>query len=157
MSTWLRARHQANGDRRCGQGPGLAVGTAAVLFLHSVPDGGSDIMLEAACMLAGAVVGAWPPPARSNRRGTRISRRESRTAPAANTIAASVTTTTTLAASMVIPIFSITSLKAISLPTGLPVRRWRGYHWRLNTATVGDQPVAAVQPYLRSRCRAGRR
>jgi len=36
----------------------LAVGAAAVLFLRSVPVGGSDIMLEAACVAAGAVMGA---------------------------------------------------------------------------------------------------
>jgi hypothetical protein len=38
--------------------PVLAVGCAAVLFLHSVPTGGSDIALELACVLAGAVMGA---------------------------------------------------------------------------------------------------
>jgi hypothetical protein len=38
--------------------PVLAVGVAAVLFLHSVPLGGSDIALEAACVLAGALMGA---------------------------------------------------------------------------------------------------
>jgi hypothetical protein len=36
----------------------LAVSAAAVLFLPSVPVGGSDIMLEAACVAAGAVMGA---------------------------------------------------------------------------------------------------
>ncbi len=38
--------------------PVLAVGVAAVLFLHSVPLGGSDIALELACVLAGATMGA---------------------------------------------------------------------------------------------------
>ena len=37
--------------------PVLAVGCAAVLFLHSIPGGGSDIMLELTCVLAGAVMG----------------------------------------------------------------------------------------------------
>ncbi len=38
--------------------PVLAVGCAAVLFLHSVPAGGNDVALELACVLAGAVMGA---------------------------------------------------------------------------------------------------
>jgi len=38
--------------------PVLAVGVAAVLFLHSVPLGGNDIALELACVLAGAAMGA---------------------------------------------------------------------------------------------------
>ena len=38
--------------------PVLAVGAAAVMFLHSVPVGGSDLVLEAACVLAGAAMGA---------------------------------------------------------------------------------------------------
>ena len=38
--------------------PVLAVGVAAVLFLHSVPLGGHDIALEVACVLAGALMGA---------------------------------------------------------------------------------------------------
>ena len=38
--------------------PVLAVGAAAVLFLHSVPLGGNDIRLEAACVLTGAAMGA---------------------------------------------------------------------------------------------------
>ena len=38
--------------------PVLAVGAAAVLFLHSVPLGGNDIALELACVLAGAAMGA---------------------------------------------------------------------------------------------------
>ena len=38
--------------------PVLAVGVAAVLFLHSVPLGGSDVALELACVLAGAAMGA---------------------------------------------------------------------------------------------------
>ena len=38
--------------------PVLAVGAAAVLFLHSVPVGGSDIALELLGVLAGAAMGA---------------------------------------------------------------------------------------------------
>lgn len=38
--------------------PVLAVGCAAVLFLHSVPTGGNDIALELVCVSAGAVMGA---------------------------------------------------------------------------------------------------
>ena len=38
--------------------PVLAVGAAAVMFLHSVPVGGSDAILEGACVIAGAVMGA---------------------------------------------------------------------------------------------------
>jgi hypothetical protein len=38
--------------------PVLAVGVAAALFLHSVPLGGSDVALELACVLAGALMGA---------------------------------------------------------------------------------------------------
>src|SRR5260370_29514976 len=43
--------------------PVLAVGCAAVLFLHSVPIGGNDIALELACVLAGAAMGAGGGPA----------------------------------------------------------------------------------------------
>jgi hypothetical protein len=38
--------------------PVLAVGAAAVFFLHSVPGGGNDIMLELAGVSAGAAMGA---------------------------------------------------------------------------------------------------
>ena len=38
--------------------PVLAVGAAAVMFLHAVPVGGSDLTLELACVLAGTVMGA---------------------------------------------------------------------------------------------------
>jgi hypothetical protein len=38
--------------------PVLAVGIAAVLFLHSVPLGGRDIALELACVAGGAAMGA---------------------------------------------------------------------------------------------------
>ncbi|HYX60976.1 MAG TPA: hypothetical protein VE888_18440 [Streptosporangiaceae bacterium] len=38
--------------------PVLAVGCAALMFLHSVPAGGSDLVLEVACVLAGAAMGA---------------------------------------------------------------------------------------------------
>ena len=44
-------------DARSLATPVLAVGCAAVLFLHSVPAGGSDLVLEAACVAAGAVMG----------------------------------------------------------------------------------------------------
>jgi hypothetical protein len=45
-------------DLRSLAGPVLAVGAAAVLFLHSVPVGGNDIILELACVAAGAAMGA---------------------------------------------------------------------------------------------------
>ena len=45
-------------DLRSLAAPVLAVGCAAVLFLHSVPGGGNDVALELACVLAGAVMGA---------------------------------------------------------------------------------------------------
>ena len=38
--------------------PVLAVGAAAVMFLHSVPGGGSDIALDLLCLSAGAALGA---------------------------------------------------------------------------------------------------
>jgi hypothetical protein len=38
--------------------PVLAAGAAAVMFLHSVPAGGSDLALEAAGVAAGAAMGA---------------------------------------------------------------------------------------------------
>ena len=38
--------------------PVLAVAAAAVMFLHSVPAGGSDLVLEAAGVAAGAAMGA---------------------------------------------------------------------------------------------------
>src|ERR1700726_24003 len=38
--------------------PVLAVGCAAVFFLHSVPGGGNDIALELLCVSAGAAMGA---------------------------------------------------------------------------------------------------
>jgi len=38
--------------------PVLAVGAAAVMFLHSVPAGGRDLVLEAAATAAGAAMGA---------------------------------------------------------------------------------------------------
>jgi hypothetical protein len=44
-------------DARSLMAPVLAVGCAAVLFLHSVPAGGADLVLEAVCLLAGAVMG----------------------------------------------------------------------------------------------------
>ena len=45
-------------DARSLATPVLAVGAAAVMFLHSVPAGGSDLALEAACVVAGATMGA---------------------------------------------------------------------------------------------------
>ena len=45
-------------DLRSLAGPVLAVGAAAVLFLHSVPGGGNDVVLETACIAAGAPVPA---------------------------------------------------------------------------------------------------
>ena len=38
--------------------PVLAVAAAAVMFLHSVPSGGSDIALDLLCLSAGAAMGA---------------------------------------------------------------------------------------------------
>jgi hypothetical protein len=45
-------------DLRSLAAPVLAVGCAAVLFLHSVPAGGNDLVLELVCVSAGAVMGA---------------------------------------------------------------------------------------------------
>jgi hypothetical protein len=45
-------------DLRSLAGPVLAVGAAAVLFLHSVPGGGNDVLLETACVAAGVTMGA---------------------------------------------------------------------------------------------------
>jgi hypothetical protein len=45
-------------DARSVAVPVLAVGAAAVMFLHSVPVGGSDLALEAAGVAAGAAMGA---------------------------------------------------------------------------------------------------
>jgi hypothetical protein len=45
-------------DLRSLAGPVIAVGVAAVLFLHSVPLGGNDIALELICVAAGAAMGA---------------------------------------------------------------------------------------------------
>ena len=45
-------------DARSLATPVLAVGAAAVMFLHAVPVGGSDLALEAACVAAGAAMGA---------------------------------------------------------------------------------------------------
>jgi hypothetical protein len=44
-------------DLRGLAGPVLAVGAAAVFFLHSVPAGGNDLLLELACVTAGVVMG----------------------------------------------------------------------------------------------------
>ena len=45
-------------DARSLMAPVIAVGCAAVLFLHSVPAGGSDLALEAAGVAVGAAMGA---------------------------------------------------------------------------------------------------
>jgi hypothetical protein len=45
-------------DARALAVPVLAVAAAAVMFLHSVPAGGSDLPLDLACVLAGAAMGA---------------------------------------------------------------------------------------------------
>jgi hypothetical protein len=45
-------------DARSLATPVLAVGAAAVMFLHSVPAGGSDLALEAAGVAVGAAMGA---------------------------------------------------------------------------------------------------
>jgi len=45
-------------DARSLATPVLAVGAVAVMFLHSVPAGGSDLVLEAAGVAAGAAMGA---------------------------------------------------------------------------------------------------
>jgi hypothetical protein len=44
-------------DLRSLAAPVLAVGCAVVLFLHSVPTGGHDLVLELVCVSAGAVMG----------------------------------------------------------------------------------------------------
>jgi hypothetical protein len=44
-------------DLRGLAGPVLAVGAAALFFLRSVPTGGNDLLLELACVTAGAVMG----------------------------------------------------------------------------------------------------
>jgi hypothetical protein len=49
--------------------PVLAVGCAAVFFLHSVPGGGNDISLELICVSAGAAMGAVGGLATGLRRG----------------------------------------------------------------------------------------
>jgi HAMP domain-containing protein len=45
-------------DARAMAVPVLAVGAAAVMFLHAVPVGGSDITLDLLCVSAGAAMGA---------------------------------------------------------------------------------------------------
>ena len=45
-------------DARALAVPVLAVAAAAVMFLHAVPGGGSDLALDLACVLAGAAMGA---------------------------------------------------------------------------------------------------
>ena len=45
-------------DLRSLAGPVIAVGAAAVLFVHSVPVAGNDFVLELACVAVGATMGA---------------------------------------------------------------------------------------------------
>jgi len=45
-------------DLRSMAGPVIAVGVAAVMFLHTIPTGGNDLLLEVAGVLAGAAFGA---------------------------------------------------------------------------------------------------
>jgi hypothetical protein len=45
-------------DARALAAPVLAVGAAAVMFLHAVPGGGSDLALDLLCLSAGAAMGA---------------------------------------------------------------------------------------------------
>jgi hypothetical protein len=45
-------------DARAMAVPVLAVGAAAVVFLHAVPGGGSDITLDLLCLAGGAAMGA---------------------------------------------------------------------------------------------------
>jgi len=45
-------------DSRALAVPVLAVAAAAVMFLHAVPGGGTDLALDLACVSAGAVMGA---------------------------------------------------------------------------------------------------
>src|SRR5260370_9666958 len=44
-------------DLRSMAGPVIAVGVAAVMFLHSIPTGGNDLLLEVAGVLARAAFG----------------------------------------------------------------------------------------------------
>ena len=50
----VRQIHEHQLDLRALAVPVLAVGAAAVMFLHAVPSGGSDIVLDLACLSAGA-------------------------------------------------------------------------------------------------------
>ena len=54
----LRQIREHQLDLRALAVPVLAVGAAAVMFLHSVPGGGSDIALDLLCLSAGAAMGA---------------------------------------------------------------------------------------------------
>ncbi len=56
-------------DRRHLMVPVLAVGAAAMMFLHSIPGGGADIALELTGVSAGAVMGALAGLATHVRRG----------------------------------------------------------------------------------------
>jgi len=56
MAPAPRSEHQL--DLRALAVPVLAVAAAAVMFLHAVPGGGSDITLDLACVSAGAAMGA---------------------------------------------------------------------------------------------------
>jgi hypothetical protein len=56
-------------DLRSLAAPVLAVGAAAVMFLHTIPTAGNDLMLELGCVLAGAAMGAVAGLATRLRRG----------------------------------------------------------------------------------------
>ncbi|HEV2259695.1 MAG TPA: hypothetical protein VGS06_41835, partial [Streptosporangiaceae bacterium] len=54
----LRQIREHQLDARALAVPVLAVGAAAVMFLHSVPGGGNDITLDLLCLAGGATMGA---------------------------------------------------------------------------------------------------
>jgi hypothetical protein len=54
----LRQIREHQLDLRALAVPVLAVGAAAVMFLHAVPRGGSDLTLDLLCVSAGGVMGA---------------------------------------------------------------------------------------------------
>jgi hypothetical protein len=54
----LRQIREYQLDARALAVPVLAVAAAAVMFLHAVPGGGSDLALDLACLSAGAAMGA---------------------------------------------------------------------------------------------------
>ena len=66
----IRQLREHSLDLRALAVPVLAVAAAAVMFLHSVPVGGSDIALELLGVMAGAAMGAIGGLATRLRRGT---------------------------------------------------------------------------------------